>query len=198
MPSLFRLSPPADPTTSRLQRDSIAFVLSDGRRIDVLRVRDPRARRLRLSVGERGPRLTLPPRVSLAAGERFLLEHRDWLTHQLAPREDDVQPLVPGEPGAVPLRGDRLALRWEGGRAARLLRGPGPGRHRPLAAGLPARPAAAAAADPAAGAVLAVGLAGPRRHPHPGPGPGAGTAERVPLRAGARTLPPGARRPLAR
>src|SRR5690606_1156140 len=71
-------------------------------------------------------------------------------------------------------------------------------RHRPLAAGLPARPAAAAAADPAAGAVLAVGLAGPRRHPHPGPGPGAGTAERVPLRAGARTLPPGARRPLAR
>lgn len=121
MPSLFRLSPPADPTTSRLQRDSIAFVLSDGRRIDVLRVRDPRARRLRLSVGERGPRLTLPPRVSLAAGERFLLEHRDWLTHLLAPREDDVQPLVPGEPGAVPLRGDRLALRWEGGRAARAL-----------------------------------------------------------------------------
>src|SRR5690606_31593806 len=122
MPSLFRLSPPAAPTAPRLQRDSIAFILADGRRIDVLRVRDPRARRLRLSVGERGARLTLPPRTSLAAGERFLHEHREWLTLQLAPREDDVQPLVPGEPGAVPLRGERLALRWEAGRASRALR----------------------------------------------------------------------------
>src|SRR5690606_869526 len=67
-------------------------------------------------------RLTLPPRTSLAAGERFLHEHREWLTLQLAPREDDVQPLVPGEPGAVPLRGERLALRWEAGRASRALR----------------------------------------------------------------------------
>lgn len=121
MPSLFRLSPPAVQAPSRLQRDSIAFVLSDGRRIDVLRVRDPRARRLRLSVGERGARLTLPPRTSLVAGERFLLEHRDWLTEQLAPREDDVQPLVPGLPGSVPLRGERLPLRWEAGPAARVL-----------------------------------------------------------------------------
>ena len=37
-------------------RESIGFVLEDGRRIDVLRVRDPRARRLRLSVDERGAR----------------------------------------------------------------------------------------------------------------------------------------------
>ncbi|HLT45112.1 MAG TPA: SprT family zinc-dependent metalloprotease [Luteimonas sp.] len=121
MRSLFRLSPPAVQAPSRLQRDSIAFVLSDGRRIDVLRVRDPRARRLRLSVGERGARLTLPPRASLVAGERFLHEHRDWLTAQMAPHEDDAQPLVPGQPGSVPLRGVRLPLRWETGRAARVL-----------------------------------------------------------------------------
>jgi len=121
MYSLFRLSPPAAPAPSRLQRDSIAFVLSDGRRIDVLRVRDPRARRLRLSVGERGARLTLPPRASLVAGERFLHEHRDWLTEQLAPHEDDVQPLVPGQAGSVPLRGERMPLRWEAGPAARVL-----------------------------------------------------------------------------
>lgn len=122
MRSLFRLSPPPTRAPARLQRDSIAFVLSDGRRIDVLRVRDPRAKRLRLSVGERGPRLTLPPRASLVAGERFLLEHRDWLTAQLAPHADDVLAPVPGQPGALPLRGERLALRWAAGRIARATR----------------------------------------------------------------------------
>ncbi len=140
MPSLFRLSSPAVQAPSRLQRDSIAFVLSDGRRIDVLRVRDPRARRLRLSVGERGARLTLPPRTSLVAGERFLHEHRDWLTEQLAPREDDVQPLVPWQPGSVPLRGERLGLHWEAGPVARVLHADAA-----VVVQLPARAGAAAA-----------------------------------------------------
>ena len=54
MLSLFRLSPPSPDTRARLQRDSIPFVLADGRRIDVLRVRDPRARRIKLSFDERG------------------------------------------------------------------------------------------------------------------------------------------------
>ena len=38
MLSLFRLSPPSPDTRARLQRDSIPFVLAEGRRIDVLRV----------------------------------------------------------------------------------------------------------------------------------------------------------------
>mgnify|MGYP000305276494 CR=1 FL=1 len=42
-------------------------------------MRDPRARRLKLSVDERGARLTLPPRASLVSGDRFLQQHRDWL-----------------------------------------------------------------------------------------------------------------------
>jgi len=120
MPSLFRLSPTA-PDASRLQRDTFAFVLSDGRRIDVLRVRDPRAKRLRLSVGERGARLTLPPRTSLVAGERFVHEHRDWLTDQLACQPGDVVPLVAGEPAIVPLRGQPLPLHWAPGRVARVV-----------------------------------------------------------------------------
>ena len=120
MPSLFRLSPTA-PGVSRLQRDTFAFVLSDGRRIDVLRVRDPRAKRLRLSVGERGARLTLPPLTSLVAGERFVHEHRDWLTDQLAQQPGDVVPLVPGEPALVPLRGQLLPLHWAEGRVARVV-----------------------------------------------------------------------------
>ena len=122
MPSLFRLSPTA-PGVSRLQRDSFPFVLSDGRRIDVMRVRDPRAKRLRLSVGERGARLTLPPRTSLVAGERFVHEHRDWLTDQLAQQPGDVMALVPGEAASVPLRGRMLPLHWAPGRVARVVAG---------------------------------------------------------------------------
>ena len=86
MHSLFRLLAPVRvaPRSASVQRDSIGFVLDDGRRIDVLRVRDPRARRIKLSVDERGARLSLPLRASLVAGERFLHEHLDWLARQLA------------------------------------------------------------------------------------------------------------------
>lgn len=113
---LRRLISPAAPT---LQRDTIRLRLEDAE-IDVLRVRDPRARRIKLSVDERGVRLTLPPRASLVMGERFLELHRDWLSTQL--RSYQAQnlppPLVIGEPGVLPLRGALLPLRWESGRFA--------------------------------------------------------------------------------
>ena len=81
MQSLLRLlqAPRSPSKAPSVQRDSIGFVLDDGRHVDVLRVRDPRARRIKLSVDERGARLSLPLRASLVAGERFLHEHRDWL-----------------------------------------------------------------------------------------------------------------------
>jgi predicted metal-dependent hydrolase len=164
MPSLLRLlSPKPVAKPPGVQRDAIPFVLSDGRRIDVLRVRDPRAKRLRLSVGERGARLTLPLRASLVSGERFLHEHRDWLTVQLARSGDDVAPLVRGESDALPLRGERLPLRWAEGRYARVVREAGEVTLQ-LDAEVPPEPAAAAGADPPARAVLAMGLAGARRH----------------------------------
>ncbi len=115
MRSLFRLLSPtriaAKPPS--VQRDSVSLVLADGRRIDVLRVRDPRARRIKLSVDERGARLTLPLRASLAAGDRFLHAHRDWLALQLAahasePRHD----LVRDATAALPLRGEDVPVRW--------------------------------------------------------------------------------------
>ena len=86
MHSLLRLlqAPRSPSKAPSIQRDSIGFVLDDGRHVDVLRVRDPRARRIKLSVDERGARLSLPLRASLVAGERFLHEHRDWLGLQLA------------------------------------------------------------------------------------------------------------------
>lgn len=119
MLSLFRLSPPSQKAPARLQRDSIPFVLADGRRIDVLRVRDPRARRIRLSVGERGARLTLPLRASLVSGERFLHEHRDWLAVQLAAMDGGIAPPVRGEPAHLPLRDTLLPIDWQDGRFAR-------------------------------------------------------------------------------
>ncbi len=123
MRSLFRLlSPtPGAPAKPRLQRDTIEFTLDDGRRIDVLRVRDPRARRVKLSVDERGARLSMPLRASLVAGERFLHEHRDWLAVQLAAHVPAMSAgLQRDMTEALPLRGAMRALRWAAGRATRL------------------------------------------------------------------------------
>jgi predicted metal-dependent hydrolase len=123
MRSLFRLLPPirSAPKPAALKRDTLGFMLDDGTRIDVLRVRDPRARRIKLSVDERGARLCLPPRAGLAAGERFLHEHREWLTQQCAAHALHAgEGLRRGESVALPLRGGLLPLRWRGGRATRV------------------------------------------------------------------------------
>src|SRR5690606_15851471 len=82
--------------------------------------------------------------------------------------------------------------------AARVLRGRGARRHRPLAAGLPAGPATRAARDPAQGAVLAMGLAGAGWQHGTGHRPGARTALGLRVRAGPRALPPAPGQPLAR
>src|SRR5687768_3803276 len=71
------------PRTPVIERDVTSLVLGDGRHVEIQRVRNPRARRLRLSVDERGARLTLPTRASLKSGEAFLEAHRDWLSDQL-------------------------------------------------------------------------------------------------------------------
>src|SRR5690606_14192311 len=101
MSSLFRLPKPKPRT---LERDSFDFTLGDGRSIRINRVRDPRARRLRLSVDDRGARLTLPPRASLVSGERFVREHGDWLAQQLAVQDGDdgIEPLQRGVTARLP------------------------------------------------------------------------------------------------
>ncbi|MEF9977665.1 MAG: SprT family zinc-dependent metalloprotease [Thermomonas sp.] len=123
MQSLLRLlrAPRTASRVSAIQRDSIGFVLDDGRHVDVLRVRDPRARRIKLSVDERGARLSLPLRASLVAGERFLHEHRDWLSEQLAAQGEHAgEGLQRDVTAALPLRGEEVPLRWTGGRAMRI------------------------------------------------------------------------------
>lgn len=121
MSRLLRLfAPKPTATAPQLVRETIPFVLEDGRRIDVLRVRDPRAKRLKLSVDERGARLTLPWRASLVSGERFLYEHRGWLSGQIAGFADaGAEPLAVGRTATLPLRGARIPLRWAIGRVHR-------------------------------------------------------------------------------
>ena len=97
------------------------LTLADGRDVEVQRVRNPRARRLKLSVDERGARLTVPPRTSLVAGERFLIEHRDWLSAQLDHYADvAAPPLQQDVTAALPLRGEERPLAWQRGRFAKV------------------------------------------------------------------------------
>ena len=188
------------PRTPVIERDVTSLVLGDGREVEIQRVRNPRARRLRLSVDERGARLTLPTRASLKSGERFLEDHRDWLADQLERYTLTGLPALQRDiTTSLPLRGatvgaalERRPLHVAGTRrtrgrrgvppararrrtrdaprAARFLRGPGARRHRPLDAALPADAAAAAAACRVQGDVLAMGLAGAERRRRAGSG----------------------------
>lgn len=114
MPYLRRLLAPRPPV---IERDVTSLVLEDGRKIDIQRVRNPRARRLRLSVDERGARLTLPQRASLVSGERFLAEHRTWLAEQLERYTLQDLPTLQREVTTwLPLRGAEIPVRWAEGR----------------------------------------------------------------------------------
>jgi len=110
------------PKPRAVERDAVALVLHDERTVEIQRARDPRAKRIKLSVDERGARLTLPMRASLASGDRFLQEHRHWLASQLAhyARDADLPVLVHQRSVALPLRGASLPLSWSEGRYARL------------------------------------------------------------------------------
>ena len=112
--------PPEPPST----RESLRVALPDGREIEVVRVRDPRARRIKLLVSERGARLTVPRRASLREAEWFLSEHLDWLAQQVD--RHTPEPVAPpfefGDAGPLALRGEPLALRWQEGRLLRIER----------------------------------------------------------------------------
>ncbi|MEH6418594.1 M48 family metallopeptidase [Pseudomonas sp. CGJS7] len=103
-----------------VSRETIAVVLANGQTVEVLRVRDPRARRIKLSVDERGPRLTLPMRASEIAGQRFVIQHGDWLLAQIASAGSDAPELQAHVTARLPLRGREVPLRWQSARYLRL------------------------------------------------------------------------------
>jgi predicted metal-dependent hydrolase len=116
MPWLKRSAPRA------LERETLALALPDGGEVTVQQVRDPRARRIRLLVNERGVRLTLPRTASARVAREFLDSQLEWLAAQL-PRfaTGDGEPtLVPGETAWLPLRGEVWPVDWEVGRYARV------------------------------------------------------------------------------
>lgn len=121
MPGLLRRL--ISPRPQTLERDVVTLTGEQGQQIEIRRVRDPRAKRIKLSVDERGARLTLPMRASLVSGDRFLHEHRQWLAKQLAnyANGDAHAALVRDQTASLPLRGENLPLRWSEGRYARLL-----------------------------------------------------------------------------
>ncbi len=111
------------PPRRQQQRDTLPVRLPDGRDIEILRVIDPRARRLRLLVSERGPRLTIPPAASTSDAQRFLAQHLHWLADQLAQDPHACvtnAPLSPGEAAHVLLRGARLEVEWQRARWLRV------------------------------------------------------------------------------
>jgi len=115
--------PPAP--ARRILRERDEWPLTDGRRVTIERVHDPRARHLRLIVNERGLRLTVPRWASATQAGEFLQRNEAWLHEQLA-RVANAEPeraqLRPGADLQLPLRGALLPLSWREGRFARLHR----------------------------------------------------------------------------
>ncbi len=104
------------------ERRNITLTLDDGATLDVLMQRHARARRIKLSVDERGARLTLPSRASERAALDFLQAHTDWLQAQWrALHVDAAQPLRVGITSALPLRGENHPIQWRPARLTRLL-----------------------------------------------------------------------------
>ncbi|MGH8110001.1 MAG: M48 family metallopeptidase [Arenimonas sp.] len=89
-------------------------LLTTGEMIEVRCVHDPRARRLRLIVTEKGVRLTVPKRCSDKLAKQFLAEHRDWLESQWhkRPHSQRDAELALFEDTEILLRGERHSVQW--------------------------------------------------------------------------------------
>lgn len=119
--SLFGLAPAPDASRESLRVD---FLLPDGSSVPLHRVRDRRARRLRLTVSERGVRLSVPWRVSERVAHAFVHDHAGWITAQWQ-RFRDTRVAVAWQFGAVdalPLGGESLPVEWMEARSARIER----------------------------------------------------------------------------
>ncbi len=103
------------------ERRSITLTLGDGSTLEVSMHRHPRARRIKLSVDERGARLTLPTRASERAAIDFLHAHTDWLQEQWQSLQaDSVAAMLIGSTQSLPLRGGMFPLAWRPGRLTRV------------------------------------------------------------------------------
>ncbi len=107
----------------KVQRTEASYAFKDGRAFEVRFTHHARARRLRLSVGDEGVRVTVPPRVSERTVDQFILSHLDWIREHLdkmpAP---DTAPVQLFETTQLPLRGEHLAIAWRHGKTDKVWR----------------------------------------------------------------------------
>lgn len=118
----FRARTPRVATPARPREALLQAPLPDGRVVDVVRVHNARVRGIRLSVTERGIRLTCPPRTSDRRALAFVQENAAWLAGQLAHTFGGIEPLRMGITPHLPLRGADVPVRWEPGRYVRVVR----------------------------------------------------------------------------
>jgi len=134
------LGPDAEPSPSR-ESTRVVFLLPDGGTVPLHRVRDRRVRRLRLTVSERGVRLSVPWRVSELVAQAFVQDHAGWIAHHWG-RVRDRTPVVDWDaalPATLPLWSQERAVEALPARTLRVTPGEGDGRpwtiHRPARAG---------------------------------------------------------------
>ena len=119
--ALFRLKTPDAATRESTALD---FLLPDGESVPLLRVRDRRARRLRLTVSDRGVRLSVPWRLSDRVANAFVQDHAGWIAAQWQ-RLRDTSKAIDWRFGAVdalPLGGVEHGVEWVEARVARIER----------------------------------------------------------------------------
>ncbi len=119
--SIFGRDPAPDASRESLRLD---VLLPDGSSVPLHRVRDRRARRLRLTVSERGVRLSVPWRVSERVAQAFVQDHAGWIAAQWQRFRDTRVPVAWqfGAVDALPLHGDSLPVAWVEARSARIER----------------------------------------------------------------------------
>jgi hypothetical protein len=117
--ALFRAEAPVSRESTQLE-----FLLPDGARVPLLRVRDRRARRLRLTVSERGVRLSVPWRLAEGVASAFVRDHAGWIAAQWQRLRVSDVPLAWGFGAidALPLAGVEHGLEWNEARSARIER----------------------------------------------------------------------------
>lgn len=115
---LFRRAAPV-----QVQRTTAAYALGDGREIEVRFTPHPRARRLRITIGDGGVRVTVPPRVADRTVDQFIHAHLDWIATHLDRRAHSrLPPLQLFASGHVLLRGEALEITWHTGKTDRVWR----------------------------------------------------------------------------
>jgi predicted metal-dependent hydrolase len=87
--------------------------------------RHAKAKRIKILVSAKGPRLTLPMRASEKSALQFVAEHEDWIWLQWQKYQpEDLAPLQIGEADFLSILGQDLPVVWREDRALQIFRHP--------------------------------------------------------------------------